>query len=113
MAAKKKAAPTETPELSELRELTTLPSRLIYLRDRMKATQASIAKAAGMDKGQLSRLENGHRVQGIEASTLIRLAKALGCPVGWLAADEGQPGPVPVFREGQDRRRKPDSGKSR
>lgn len=113
MAKKKAAAPaqTATPEAETLPELETFPARLVYRRKEMRATQASVARAAGVDKSQLSRLENGMRAQGIEAATLIRLAKVLGCPVGWLAANEGQPGPVPVFREGQDRRNKPDRGK--
>jgi len=102
MAKKKAVEPTE----DLLPELETFPARLVYRRKEMRATQASVAKAAGVDKSQLSRLENGQRAQGIEAATLIRLAKVLGCPVGWLAANEGQPGPVPVFREGQDRRSK-------
>lgn len=78
-----------------------------YARERIPMTQTALARRAEMDKSQISRIEAGTAVEGIEAATLIRLARALGTPVGWLAADEGDPGPVPVFREGRDRRRKP------
>lgn len=88
-------------------ELRTLPTRLRYARERIPMTQTALAKKAEMDKSQISRIEKGEASDGIEAATLIRLARALGTPVGWLAADEGDPGPVPLFREGVDRRRKP------
>lgn len=90
-------------------ELRTLPTRLRYARERIPMTQTALAKKAEMDKSQISRIEKGEASDGIEAATLIRLARALGTPVGWLAADEGDPGPVPLFREGVDRRRKPRS----
>lgn len=103
MAAKKKPKPL-------LPELQTFPSRLTYARERGKLTKAALAKKAEMDPAQLTRFEDGDRIEGIEAATLIKLAKALEVPVGWLAADEGDPGPVPVFKEAGDRRRraKPD-----
>jgi transcriptional regulator with XRE-family HTH domain len=88
-------------------ELKTLPVRLKYARERSGMTQTALAGRAQMDKSQVSRIESGEAADGIEAATIIRLARALGTPVGWLAADEGEPGPVPVFTEGADRRRKP------
>jgi ribosome-binding protein aMBF1 (putative translation factor) len=88
-------------------ELKTLPGRLKYARERAELTVTGLAKRAELDKSQVSRIETGQAADGIEAATIIRLARALGTPVGWLAADEGEPGPVPVFREGRDRRRKP------
>jgi transcriptional regulator with XRE-family HTH domain len=87
-------------------ELLTLSSRLTYARERGKLTKAALAKAAGMDAPAITRLEQGERAEGIEAATIIRLARALKVPVGWLAADEGDPGPIPVFREAGDRRRR-------
>ena len=86
--------------------LLTLPSRLKYARERQGLTQTALAERTGIDLGGISRLEKGERVVGIEAATIIRLAAALGVPVGWLAADEGQLPPVVVFEE-TDRRRKP------
>ena len=93
-------------------ELLTLPGRLKYARERARITRTALAEMSDIDISQISRLEKGERGLGVEAATIIRLAHALGVPVGWLAADEGDPGPVPVFREGRDRRRKPDSDKS-
>lgn len=90
-------------------ELLTLPTRLKYARERARMTQTALAKRAELDVSQVSRIEAGERASGIEAATIIRLAKALGAPVGWLAADEGEPGPIPIFRDGHDRRRKPRS----
>jgi len=91
---------------AELRELATFPGRLTYARERVQLTQAALAKLAGIDGPRVSRLEDGERAQGIEAATIIRLARALHVPVGWLIADEGLPGPAPVVIEGQDRRLK-------
>ncbi len=104
MASKKTTKPV-------VPELKTFPSRLTYARERGKLTKAALAKKAEMDPAQITRWEDGDRVDGIEAATLIRLAQALSVPVGWLAADEGEPGPVPVFREAGDKRRrtKPES----
>ena len=94
---------TPKPEVSELK---TFPARLTYARTRGKLTKSALADKALMDISQLTRLEQGERVDGIEAATIIRLARALKVPVGWLAADEGDPGPVPVFRESGDKRRR-------
>lgn len=88
-------------------EINTFPTRLRYARERANLTRTALASKAKMGLPQYSRIESGERSEGIELTTVIRLAQALGTPVGWLAADEGEPGPVPVFREGSDRRRKP------
>jgi len=102
-ARKQKPVPTE---------LATLPTRVKYARERGKMTMAALATKAQMDPSQITRLEAGESNEGIEAATVIRLARALGVPVGWLAADEGDPGPIPVFRDVSDkRRRKPDGDK--
>lgn len=98
------------------RELTTLPSRLKYARERCHMTLTALAKLSGLDLSQVSRIEGGERVDGIEAATIIRLARALQVSVGWLAADEGDPGPIPTFPEpmtpiSDRRRRKPSSDK--
>ena len=81
--------------------LLRLPGRLKYARERAGLTGAALAEKAGIDPSQVSRYENPEsgRAGGIEAATLIRLAEALGVPVGWLAADEGTLPHVPVFRE--------------
>lgn len=87
-------------------ELLTLPSRLRYARERAGMTGVALAEAANIDPGQVSRYENAERLSGVEAATLIRLARALGVPVGWLAADEGGLPPIPVFREPGSKSRK-------
>jgi transcriptional regulator with XRE-family HTH domain len=91
---KKKDAPIPT-------ELQRLPARLKYARERAGLSGAALAKKSGIDPAQISRYENPEsgRAKGIEAATLIRLAHALGVPVGWLVADEGSLPPVPIFRE--------------
>ena len=91
-------------------QLLTLPARLKYARERTGMTATALAERAEMDLSQISRLESGERAGGIEAATVIRLAQALGVPIGWLAADEGQLPPAPIFREQTDRRRKPRRG---
>ncbi len=97
------------------RELVDLPDRLQYARKRAGFTQKELAERSQVSEGQISRLVNAARTEGIEAVTIIRLARALGVPVGWLLADEGDVGPVPVFTEPPrgDGRRKPSSGKSK
>lgn len=87
-------------------ELSSFPTRLKYARERAGLTQTALAEMTGIDISQISRWERGDRVDGMQIATIIRLARALGQPTGWLAADEGQPA-VPVFREPTDRRRKP------
>jgi transcriptional regulator with XRE-family HTH domain len=87
-------------------ELATFPTRLKYARESAQLTKTKLSELSGVDIPRLTRFEKGVRFEGVEAATLIRLARALGQPVGWLAANEGQSA-VPVFREPTDRRRKP------
>lgn len=83
------------------RELLTLGSRLRYARDHRDMKQNELARLSKVDAAQLSRLESGQSGAGVEAATIIRIARALNVSVGWLLADEGQPTPPepPVFRE--------------
>lgn len=83
---------------SSLTELATLPEKLRYARKLAGLTLTELSERTGIDTSQLSRFERGERVAGMQVATLVRLARALGQPTGWLAADEGQPA-VPVFRE--------------
>jgi transcriptional regulator with XRE-family HTH domain len=91
---------------TELVELEGFPRRLRLARQLANLSQEKLAEAAGLDKGQISRFESGERVAAAHMATIIKLARALGQPTGWLAAEEGQPA-IPVFREPTDRRRKP------
>ena len=88
-------------------ELKTLPGRVTYARERLGMTMTELATQLDVPLSTMSRLESGERIDGIEAATLIRLARALGVPVGWLAANEGAPPAtdIPVFREPPKRRR--------
>lgn len=90
----------------ELVELEGFPRRLRLARQLANLSQEKLAELAGMDKGQISRFEAGERVASAHMATVIKLARALGQPTGWLAAEEGKP-VVPVFSEPTDRRRKP------
>lgn len=85
-------------------ELESFPTRLRYAREKAGLTKRALADRSGVDIGQLSRWERSERGVRITVETLLRLARALGQPVGWLAADEGHP--VPVIREVTDRRRR-------
>jgi transcriptional regulator with XRE-family HTH domain len=100
------AVPKKKPA-KPLPELETLPERLKYARKRAGYTGAALAEATAIDAGQISRLESGERTAGVEAATIIRLARELGVPVGWLAADEGPLPEAPIFRETDGRKRKP------
>lgn len=94
-------------------KLRSLPLRVKYARARAGMTARALAKRSEMTPSQISRIETGDRVRGIEAATVLRLAEALGVPAGWLLADEGTLPPVPVFSDeaslGDRRRRKPGS----
>lgn len=86
-------------------ELETFATRLKYARDRAGLTQTALSERSGIDKTQINRWESQARGTGLTVEKLLKLAKALGQPVGWLAADEGQPA-IPVIREQTDRRRR-------
>lgn len=96
-------------------ELLSLPERIRYARKRAGFSQKELAARSSVSESQLSRYESSERVEGVEAATLIRLARALGVPVGWLVADEGDAGPIPVFTEPPrgDGRRKPNRDKGK
>jgi transcriptional regulator with XRE-family HTH domain len=62
--------------------LRRLALKLKDLRDKRDLTQADLAKKAGVSPGYVARLETGHHDPKL--STLHKLAKALGVPVGAL-----------------------------
>jgi DNA-binding XRE family transcriptional regulator len=63
---------------SAQRELVELGRNLRAARNQLGATQAKIAKAAGMTQAELSRLENGLLANGVTYTTLAQLSHALG-----------------------------------
>lgn len=62
--------------------LERLAMRLKALRDERGLTQVALAKKAGVSGGYIARLET-HR-HDPKLSTLVKLARALGVPVGEL-----------------------------
>lgn len=64
------------------------PSRLSEAIEEDGRPDREIAEAADVDAGGLSRWKRGQRFQGIDAASVVRVAKALGVRVGWLLAGE-------------------------
>lgn len=60
--------------------------RLRHARRLAGMSQVELAKAAGLDRGSVSRLEVGHR--GAQPGTTRRLAEALGVEVEALLGAE-------------------------
>jgi transcriptional regulator with XRE-family HTH domain len=57
-------------------------ANLRRLRDRADLTQEELARRAGIHRTQISMIEGGERMPRLD--TLIKLAGALGVPVGGL-----------------------------
>jgi transcriptional regulator with XRE-family HTH domain len=53
--------------------------------------QKELAVAGGIDEGQLSRVLSKAGLPGITADVVIRLARGLDVPVGWLLSGDGDP----------------------
>jgi transcriptional regulator with XRE-family HTH domain len=60
--------------------------RLRHIRSEKGLTVEALAKAAGLDKGFLSRLERGTKRPSVE--TVLRLSAALDVPVGQLFGEQ-------------------------
>ena len=56
-------------------------------RERLGLSLAEVSQRAGIDKGALSRLENGQQLNPT-VNTLARYARALGKALAWGLADE-------------------------
>lgn len=64
---------------------TDVGQRVREKRERMGYTQESLAHVAGVSSGTIARIERGkHDAQG---ATLIRVARALKCPVAELRGE--------------------------
>ena len=72
------------------RELVDLGRSLRAARTQLGATQAKIAKAAGMTQAELSRLENGLLANGVTYTTLAQLSHVLGRQVVLQVLDSPQ-----------------------
>jgi transcriptional regulator with XRE-family HTH domain len=54
----------------------TLGERILILRRRLKLSQADVAKAAGLAKNTIARLEQGS-VNDLSGEAVVRVARAL------------------------------------
>jgi transcriptional regulator with XRE-family HTH domain len=54
----------------------TLGERVLILRRRVKMSQTDLAKACGLDKNTIARLEQG-RVHDLSGAAIVRVASAL------------------------------------
>lgn len=99
----------DEPKLSD-EELKAIGKRVREARDIVHITQTALADEIGISQNYVSRLEGGDRQASL--AVLVRIAEALGQPVGWIAKDEG-PGPVArptVNWEQRDQRKRRDPG---
>jgi hypothetical protein len=84
MSEPKQKQPTELPS-----EMRGLQGRLRYVIDTRMAedaglSQNEIARRADVDGGNLSAYAEGQRLAGIQAVTIVKLARALRVNVNWL-----------------------------
>jgi DNA-binding XRE family transcriptional regulator len=75
---------------SAQRELLELGRSLRAARTQLGATQAKIAKSAGMTQAELSRLENGLLANGVTYTTLAQLSHVLGRQVVLQVVESAQ-----------------------
>lgn len=69
--------------------MQTLAQRLKVARERLELTQTQLAKAAGLQQTDVSKIERG----AIRKTTAIpTLARALQCDPHWLQTGDGEPG---------------------
>lgn len=69
--------------------MQTLSERLQWARAASGLSSRGLARAAGLSQRHIGFLESGER-DNPELRTLVAIAKALGVPLGWLAAGEGR-----------------------
>lgn len=56
----------------------TIGERIVELRQKKGLTQSELALAAGLDQGNLSRIERGLRL-AVSPDVVVALAEALDC----------------------------------
>jgi hypothetical protein len=97
--AQKKSDPVLPPELDGI------DKRLDLAIHRAGFTSAdAVDKAADIAAGRTGRIIDRDRVAGIQAVTLVRLARALNVSAGWLITGEGgiEPHRAPLVIEERD-----------
>ena len=67
-------------------DMIEMGKRILNRRKQLKLTQTDIYKACGIGSGQMSRIENGLVVPGVDA--IILLSRVLDCDPGWLITGE-------------------------
>lgn len=77
-----------TKALATADEFRTFPLRLRLARETAKLTGVELSDKCGIDQSVISRYENGKRVAGMTANSVILLANALGVRSGWLLSGE-------------------------
>jgi transcriptional regulator with XRE-family HTH domain len=65
----------------------TLGKRVRGRRQQLKMTQTQLATAAGMNQGDVSKIERGEIQQ---TTKVVQLAKALDCNPVWMATGDGE-----------------------
>ena len=96
MSAHHRAGSVQTASASPSSEAAALGSRLRLARMRAGVTLETIASAAGMTTGHLSRVERGEKLPSMGA--ILRLAAALGVSLGDLIGGAPVAGEVAVVR---------------
>jgi transcriptional regulator with XRE-family HTH domain len=76
--------PADDPDLLRVRR--QIGARIRALRLRRDLTQEELAEALAVDRKTISRAENG--VHPYDVDFVIRLARALRCPLYWLFTDD-------------------------
>jgi transcriptional regulator with XRE-family HTH domain len=71
-------------------DVKTLANRIKESRERLKLTQAGLAKASGVSQGTIGNLESGIRKSARE---ILSIAAALGVSPQWLATGKTTYGP--------------------
>jgi len=66
-----------------------MPRRLGEAMLRAGVNTRQLQAESGVDNGLISRYLNRKRFHGVAADTVVRLARALGVPPGWLMTGEG------------------------
>lgn len=68
--------------------LSGFPDRLRLARDAAGMGTRKLGELSGVGVGCVSRYENRQAFEGVSASNVAALARALGVRVGWLLAGE-------------------------
>lgn len=74
-----------------------LKDNLQRLRKNANLSQEDLSEITGIHKNQISKLERGETTEPL-ASTIMKLARALGCSMDEMMYDDAKHGPDDEFR---------------